>query len=242
MIGRHLPVSTGAEAIRVLRALGAHRYVAGALHSIHALAFDALPSAYGPGLVPESVAAACDWARVTLSDAGVEADSKDPRLFRQASADELCRVLEAFWVPSAMADRAQERLLDRALELGLDVSSHAPFDEAFEDDMHPVLVDAGWELLPLTRLDPERHRGVIEAYGESILFDAARFEDESSIPPRLHLQELPALGLVELLRGVDAEGELVEPLVLWTEGDDVYQDYLLRGVLKAAKIGATAPR
>jgi hypothetical protein len=55
----------------------------------------------------------------------------------------------------------------------------------------------------------------------------------------VHLQELPALGLAELLRGVDADGELVEPFVLWTDGDEVYQDYLLRGVLKAAKIAGS---
>jgi hypothetical protein len=29
---------------------------------------------------------------------------------------------------------------------------------------------------------------------------------------------------------------LIEPLVLWTEGNDVYQDYVLRGALRAAKV------
>ncbi len=233
MIGRHLPVSTGSEAVRVIRALGAHRYVQGRLVTIHALAFDALAAA---GAGPGPVAAACAWARAILEDPTVEVDSKDPRLFRDASADELAQVLEAFWVPGPAGERAHERLLDRAHAFELAVGAHAPFDEAFEDDVHPVLVDAGWELLPLSALDPVRHRGVVEAYGEPILYEAACFEEASAIPPRVHLQELPVLGLVELLRGVDGEGHLVEPLVLWTEGDEVYQDYLLRGVLKAAKV------
>ena len=161
---------------------------------------------------------------------------------RQATSEELLAVLEGFWVhgPARLADRAQEQLLERAHQLGLDVPTHAPFDETAEDEMHPVLVDAGWELLPLAALDPVRHRGVVEAYGEPIHYEAARFEEESAIPPRVSLQELPALGLVELLRGIDGDGALVEPLVLWTEGDDVYQDYVLRGVVKVAKVGGQA--
>jgi hypothetical protein len=122
------------------------------------------------------------------------------------------------------------------LELGLDVPLHDPFDERVEDEIHPVLVDAGWELLPLTELDPVRHRGVIEAYDEPILFEAARFEEESAIPPRVTLQELPVLGLVELLRGVDADGELAEPFVLWVDGDATYHDYVIRGARKAARL------
>ena len=91
--------------------------------------------------------------------------------------------------------------------------------------------------MPLTALDPERHRGVIQAFGEPIDFEAARFEDESAIPPPSYLQELPAMGAAELLRGVDVDGALAEPLVLWTLGRDPYHDYVVRGVMRAAKIG-----
>jgi hypothetical protein len=233
MIARDIPARTGADAVRVVRALGSHRYVRGRLHVVHALAFDAVAAA---GPAPEEVAAACEWARATLADPDVEADSKDPRLFRDATDKELALVLETFWVPGPRAERAHERLLERAFDLGLDVPAHDPFDPSLEDEMHPVLVDAGWELHPLAELDPVRHRGVIEAYDEPILYAAARFEEENAIPPRAHLHELPALGLAELLRGVDADGDLVEPLVLWTEGDEVYQDYVTRGVLKVAKL------
>ncbi len=242
MIGREIPARTGAEAVRVVRALGAHRYVAGRLHAVHALAFDAVVAACGDAPIPEPLAAACAWAHRTLADPSIDADSKDPRLVREATEAELVAVLEAFWVPSVAAERAHERLLDRALSFGFDLSPQAnvPFDESREDEMHPVLVDAGWELVPLASLDPIRHRGVIEAYDEPILYAAARFEEENAIPPRVHLHELPALGLAELLRGVDGDGVLVEPLVLWVEGEDTYQDYLLRGVLKAAKLGESA--
>ncbi len=219
--------------MRLVRALGAHRYVAGRLHAVHALAFDAA-SVLDPS--SPSLRDACAWAGAVLGDPSVERDSKDPRLFREATPDELLAVLEAFWAPGPSTDRVHDRLLDRAHELELPLSPHAPFDEEVEDEMHPVLVDAGWELLPLAELDPERHRGVIEAYGEAIQFEAARFEEETAIPRRRYLHELPALGLVELLRGIDGEGALVEPLVLWTDGEPTYDDYVLRGVLRAAKL------
>jgi hypothetical protein len=197
---------------------------------VHALVFDAVLAGYG-GMPPEGLATACAWAEALLRDPSLEADSKDPRLFRNATPEELFLSLTAFWVPGLVADATQERLLDRALSLGLHMPTHEPFDEAFEEETHPLLVDAGWELLPLDALDPVRHRGAIEACEEPLAYATARLD--AGVP----LQELPVLGLVELLRGVDADGELVEPFVVWTDGNDVYQDYVLRGVLKVAKIG-----
>lgn len=236
MIGRLLPVRTGAEAIRAIRALGAHRYVSGCDHSIHALVFDALSRGRAAEAIDPKLQVAAAWAHATLSDPTIERDSKDPRLVRKASAEELLVVLEGFWVPGTEGDEVQDRLLSQMIAFGIELPAHEPFDEDAEDLVYPHLIDAGWELLPLAKLDPERHRGAIEAYGEPILFDAARFEEENAEPSVVMLQELPILGPVELLRGVDADGVLKQPLVLWTEGDEVYQDYVLRGVQKAAKL------
>jgi hypothetical protein len=234
MIPRSLPAVTGADAVRVVRALGAHRYVRGSLHAVHALAFDAVAAAGFDARIDE----AARWAEATLEDPDILADSKDPRLVRAATPEELLVVLEAFWVPGPRADRVHDRLLERMIALSLPLLAHEPFDEEVEDDIHPLLVDAGWELLPLAELDPARHRGVIEAYGDPILFESARFEETSAIPPWTMLQELPALGPVELLQGVDADGALVLPLPLWTEGDETYQDYVVRGVIKTSKLPA----
>jgi len=49
------------------------------------------------------------------------------------------------------------------------------------------------------------------------------------VPPRTTLHELPALGATELLASPTS-------FVLWTEGREAYVDYVLRGVLRAAKI------
>jgi hypothetical protein len=233
VIARPLPVSTAVEATRLVRALGAHRYVAGRLVLVHALAFDALDL---QGASP-SLAEAIAWARSVLASPDVDAASKDDRLYRAASADEVAGVLEGFWTPATHADLVHERLMNRLEALELDLGTHPPFDEGAEDDLHPCLVDAGWELHPLAALDPERHKGAILAFDEPILFEAARFEEENALPPIRQLQELPAFGPVELLRGVDPDGNLIEPLVLWTDGNDVYQDYVLRGALRAAKVG-----
>jgi hypothetical protein len=121
---------------------------------------------------------------------------------------------------------------------GVDVThpSAVPFDESKEEDIFPLLVDAGWELLPLAQLDAERHKGVIQAFGEPILFEAAVFDEDCRDDKSPYLQELSAMGAAELLHGTDDDGMLVAPFTVWTSGPEAYHDYLLRGVLRAAKI------
>lgn len=221
MFGRELPVTTVDEALRLVRALGKHRYVASRGIYVHALVSD---------LGDDSDLST--WARAVLADPDVDPASRDERLTRPATEDELARILGSFWGADPAARERLRAALDR---LELPVSEGAPFDESLEDDMHPVLVDAGWELVPLRELDAERHRGAMEAFGESIFFESARFEEENAIPPPNSLQELPALGAVELLRGAEG-GMLKDDLVLWCEGNETYLDYVTRGVLRAAKL------
>jgi hypothetical protein len=230
MTALELPVATGAEAARVVRALGRHRYVAGREHLAHAFVFEALRDEDDPAL-----AEAFAWSRALLADASVDVGSRDERLWRRASEAEVAAVLESFW--RANARRPRERLRELLARAGVDVGDGRPFDEEREDEIFPVLVDAGWELAPLAALDEERHRGAIEAFGERILFESAKFEEQNAYEPVTpYLQELPAMGPIELLRGADDAGRLVEPLVLWVHGPEAYQDYVLRGVLRAAKI------
>jgi hypothetical protein len=221
MFGRELPVTTVDEALRLVRALGKHRYVASRGIYVHALV---------AALGDESDLSR--WAVGVLGDSDVDPASRDERLMHPATEEELAHLLEGFWG----VDPSRREKLRAALDnLELPVSEGAPFDESLEEDMHPVLVDAGWELLPLRELDATRHRGAIEAFGEPILFESARFEEENAIPPPNSLQELPALGAVELLRGAEG-GMLKEAFVLWCEGNETYLDYVTRGVLRAAKL------
>lgn len=228
MEGRELPVRDVDSAARVVKALGKHRYVAGRLHLVHAFALAALD------FVPE-LAGAVAWAKDVLANPDVDKASRDERLLRSATEDELSHVLAAFWGDGDAAARAKEALRAQLRGAEIEVPDRAPFDEEAEEETFPILIDAGWELLPLGELDPERHKGAIAAFGEPIAFASAVFEEESLLEPAPHLQELSAMGPAELLRGSEA-GALASPLVVWTSGPDAYHDYVLRGVLRAAKV------
>jgi hypothetical protein len=230
MLAIPLGATQADEAVRVVRALGAHRYVAGRLHLVHAFALAAIPGSAA------QLEEARSWATRTLKERRTDAASRDEALWRRCSDAELVAVMEAFWTPGDAAAAARRALEDLLARHELPVPTHEPFDESAEDEMHPLLVDAGWELLPLAQLDPARHRGAIEAFGEALAFESARFEEETAIPATTHLYELPALGPVELLRGAGEEGTLAAPLVVWAEGDETYLDYVVRGVRRAAKL------
>ncbi len=235
MEARELPVPDGDAAARVVRALGQHRYVAGRLHLVHVFALDAA------GDAPE-LEGAMEWAKGVLADASIDKSSRDERLARRSTETEVASVLAAFWGTGDRRARAHARLREHLAAAEIPLPDHAPFDEAREDDTFPVLVDAGWELLPLASLDPERHKGAMQSFGEPIAFEAARFEEESRVDPEAYLQELSAMGAAELLFGSTEDGSLVAPLAVWTSGPEGYHEYVLRGIQRAAKLTeASAP-
>jgi hypothetical protein len=230
VIGFEIGTRTGEELVRFVSSLGKHRYVASRLHLVHAFAFDALA-----GTPNDAVAEAVGWAKRALgAGGGIDLASRDERLYRRASDAEVAAVLGTFWSNGPIAEDARTRLRERlgAIDVRVD-ETLLPFDESREEDVFPVLVDAGWELLPLTHLDFERHKGAIQSFDD---FEVARFEEESAIPPLVTLHELPVMGAVELLATVDDTGTARAPFVLWQQGHETYLDYVLRGVLRAAKI------
>lgn len=234
MIGHEIDAKSGEELVRFVRALGQHRYVSSRLHLVHAFAVEAACVSEDPGL-----AEARAWAEAVLADPEIDPASKDERLYRRVTDAELVAVLGAFWTPGEQRERAALALALRLAEIDIAPPdpSVLPFDEEAEEDMFPILVDAGWELLSLRALDPERHKGAMGAFGDALSFDVAKFEEENAVPETVTLHELPALGAMELLDALDADGELRAPFVLWTGGNEAYVDYVLRGVLKAAKLG-----
>lgn len=219
-------IMTGEQAVRVVRALGGHRYVLGRCHEVHAFAVDAAR----PRMPPD--AAIVLWAEKVLEDPTIDKLSRDPQLIRRATDSELVTILSAFWSPHEHLEAVHDRLTDHLSFV--EESDRPPFDDLAEEDMFPVLIDAGWELLPLTLLDEERHKGVIDSFGDRLSFESARFVEEDSVPTKTYLMELPPIGQSELLYAVDEDGDLVAPLCVWAEGPPSYLDYVLRGVTRAA--------
>lgn len=233
LFGEEIPARTGDELVRFVRALGKHRYVASRLHLVHLFAIEAAHEASRDPALAEAAA----WAERVRADPSIDRTSKDERLARNVTDAELVSVLSAFWAPETaeISARARAALTARLTEADAAIDPTAlPFDDEAEEDVFPVLVDAGWELLPLAKLDPERHKGAIDAFED---FEIARFEEENAVPPPTTLHELPAFGATELLFPFDPDDQGVRaPFVLWCSGNETYLDYVLRGLLRAAKL------
>jgi hypothetical protein len=52
------------------------------------------------------------------------------------------------------------------------------------------------------------------------------------------LHELPLFGALELAYALGDDGTTGAPFVLWQSGHGTYLDYVLRGVLRAAKLAS----
>ncbi|HTB73981.1 MAG TPA: hypothetical protein VK762_12090 [Polyangiaceae bacterium] len=224
------------EALRLVRALGSHRYVAGRLHLAHAFAVAAVGDDAAGAL-----AAAREWALTTLGQGqrgrgDLDLGSRDERLWRRCSDAELAAVLDAYWTPGSRSQAARGTLRGLLEQHGLPAGHHAAFDESVEDQIHPLALDAGWELLRLQELHADRHKGAIASFGDDLAFESACFEEETAIPSLPHLYELPAVGATELLDGANDDGTLKEPFILWVQGNETYLDYVFRGICRAARL------
>src|SRR5260221_12859585 len=131
MDARDLPALSGEDMARLVRALGRHRYVGGRLHLVHAFVFCALDPA------PE-LADAAAWGRSVLADAGIDKASKDERLWRRSSEEEIALALGAFWGALGEArERAHARLREQLWAAAIELPAARPFDETREDYLFP---------------------------------------------------------------------------------------------------------
>ncbi len=200
---------------------------------MHAFAFAACASADES----EGLHDASAWARRVLEGGVIDIGSRDERLWRGSTEAEVASLLAAFWGEGVAREMAHSELRKWLERIGEPVTRREVFSPIDEDAIFPLLVDSGWELLPLAAFDPERHKGVIAAYGEPIFFEAARFEEESALPAPVYQVELPAVGAHELLSATNERGEFVDPrLPLWVDVPTTYASYILRGVARAARL------
>ena len=206
------------EAGRLVRALGKHRYVKEVDHRLHYLVDAALVDR--PAFKAKSDA----FADLCAESPDIELGSRDPRLWRSATADEVAEALAAFWSPDD--DGPGERLRELFAHAGLTPPQAAPFEADPEEPQHPELILLDWVLHPVDALDAERHEGVLNALEES---------EEMYHPSEPIYQEGPSLGLRELCDGAE-EGELVADFLIWSDGPYAYANYVFRGASRAAKL------
>jgi hypothetical protein len=222
MIAWAMAARTADEVGRVLRALGKHRYVREVDLRIHWSVDRALADLASQPFSRHAQA----FAELCARDRELAAESRDPRLWRQAGADEVAAALDAFWTPGPEAERRAHELERTVAALPLPPAAHEPFQSSPDDPPHPELILLDWVLLPVDELDAERHAGALGALEDS--------GDEID-PSAAIYQEGPTIALPELLRGAH-NGVLQEDFLIWSDGPYAYVDYVLRGVAKAAKL------
>jgi hypothetical protein len=211
---------TADEVGRLVRALGKHRYLREADLRLHFTVDRAM--SHDPAFARHAAA----FAERVKREPDLDLRSRDPSLWRSATADEIAAVLNTFWTPDEAGDDARDRLMDALEELDLDLAEHEPFASPAEEPPHPELILLDWVLLPVDQLDPDRHAGALAALEDS--------GDEVHASAPIY-QEATVLAAPELVLGAP-NGVLAEGFVIWSEGPYAYADYVFRGASKAAKL------
>lgn len=211
---------TADEVARLLRSLGKHRYVREVDHRVHFAVDRALRDR------PPFSRYAAEFDALSARDRELDLTSRDPRLWRQATADEIALVLEAFWGAGEGAQAAREQLVGALAAAKIPLSEHEPFNAPIEEPPHPELIQLDWELFPVDELDADRHAGAFAALEDS--------GDEINPSEPIH-QEGPVIACSELIAGT-RNGVLVSEFLVWSDGPYAYADYVLRGASKAAKL------
>ncbi len=208
------------EVAALLTALGKHRYVREVDHRVHRVLDLCLADH------PLFRRHAAELASLRRADPEFDLASRDPRLWRLASLEEIVEALTVFWSNSDASRLAQAALRAQFHELGLEIAGRAPFASDPEEPEHPPLIELSWSLLPIVDLDAERHAGALGA-----MLEAAEEVDVAS-PIE---QEGPELGAIELLEGAP-RGVLVGDFLVWSEPPYAYADYVFRGASKMARL------
>jgi hypothetical protein len=219
MLGWTFAVRMIDELARLLRAMGKHRYIKEVDLKIHWAVDEALRD------LPEF-----DMHRQHFREFIVTPDlalgSRDPRLWREATVEEIIAVFTSFWSASDEAIERRHRLVAALQGENIPIAEHTPFESDPEIPPFPELLLCDWTLLPVEDLDTETHKGVLMALEDS---------NEEVNPSEPLCMELPAISVVELCDGAPL-GVLEEDLVLGAELPFAYADYVFRGVSRAAKL------
>lgn len=204
--------------VGVLRGMERHRYLAEVDHRFH-WAIDV--ARYRAGVD----AAAPHVEKMRVQAEALELGSRDPRLWRSASVDEVAATIELFWLDASQAGRTARRSLVEVLrEAEIPSPEHEPFESDIDEPPHPELIMLDWELLSVDALDTERHRGALRGMEQAA--------DEVDPTTAVYV-EGPSLSEVELDRPLP-RGLWPSDPIFWASEPYGYADYVFRGVAKVA--------
>jgi hypothetical protein len=208
------------ELARLLRSMEKHRYLREVDHRVHWTLDRALRDL--PAFAPHAER----FEKACAADPELRPGSRDPRLWRAATVEEVIALFTAFWAPGEEAEARKAALLAMFEEHALPIPTHEPFETDPETPPFPELLELNWVLKAVDELDADRHAGVLAALEGS--------SDEVH-PSEPIFQEGPSFSLAEICDGAPM-GILPDDFVLWSEGPYEYADYVFRGVSKAAKL------
>jgi hypothetical protein len=220
MLAWSFAARTPEEVGRLVRALCHHRYLREADLRLHFLVDRALAD------LPEFARHAAAFEARLRREQNLDPRSREPSLWRPASADDIVTALTAFWTPDEIGLQARERLVDELEQLDMIGGEHEPFASSPEEPPHPELVLLDWVLWPVDELDADRHAGALAA------LEASSEEINPSAPI---YQEATVISASELVLGAP-NGVLADDFVIWSEGPYPYADYVFRGASKLAKL------
>ena len=220
MFGWSFGAGDHAEMMQLCRAMQRHRYLQEVDHRLHWTVDAALGS-----LDPDFARAVQRFKVQCNEHPDLDLLSRDPRLWRPLTLDELGAVLGYFWQPETQA-RAAQALLRVMQQAGFELMQHPPLASAADDPPHPELLLLDWVFLPVDQLDSQRHAGALRAMEDS---------GEEINPSEPVYVEGPTLSSVELTAAAPA-GQLVADPIFWADGPYPYLDYVFRGVRRGAKL------
>ncbi len=220
MFGWSFAARSVEDFLAVVRGLERHRYLGEVDHRFHWAIDVAL---YRAGVE----ASAPHVERMRVQADALELGSRDPRLWRRASADEVASALELFWLDAGPRGRTARRSLVEVLrEAEIPAPEHTPFESEIDTPPHPELIQLDWELRAVDTLDTERHKGALRAMEQA--------EDEVDPSSPVYV-EGPTLSEVELDRPLPRGLWPGDP-IFWASEPYSYADYVFRGVAKLAKL------
>ena len=175
--------------------------------------------------------ACCEWRTSTPA-------SRDEALWRRCSDARARRGARSLLGARRPGERRRGERSRRCFErTSSPLPTHEPFDESAEDEMHPLLVDAGLGAPAARGARSRAAPGRDDRVRGRARVRVGALRGGDGHPAACHIStSCRPSGRSSCCAGWTATGCSAAPLVVWADGDETYLDYIVRGVRRAAKL------